>query len=228
MLQGKRILAVIPARGGSKGLPGKNIKELGKKPLIAWSISIANQCEYIDRVIVSTDDVQIAEVSQRWGGEVPFIRPAELASDLSPTIDALNHCVATLQETFDIVVLLQATTPLRTMETLKQCIEICVESQKTVISVSESKKPIEWMFYRHEHGFDYVIEGINKPTRRQDCKPAFYVDGNVYCLPIVSLRPNGDIFDEHSLTVVSQSHEATDIDTIEDFEYCEYLIKGKQ
>ena len=227
MYAGKKVLAVIPARGGSKGLPGKNIKMLDGKPLIAWSIELAKQCAYIDRIVVSTDDDEIAAVASSWGADIPFKRPAALASDTSPTIDALRHCINTLDETFDSLVLLQATSPLRTLQTLNACIETSIHADQTVISVSESKKPIEWMFYRHDNGFNYVLDGIHTPTRRQDCKPAFYVDGNVYCVPVEQLLTGNEIFDEHSLTVVSQPNEAVDIDTIDDFEYCEYLLKGK-
>lgn len=228
MYAGNKVLAVIPARGGSKGLPGKNIKMLDGKPLIAWSVGLAKQCEYIDRVVVSTDDDEIASVAAAWGADVPFKRPAALASDTSPTIDALRHCINTLDAAFDTVVLLQATSPLRTLQTLNACIETSITANQTVISVSESKKPVEWMFYRHDNGFNYVLDGIHKPTRRQDCKPAFYVDGNVYCIPVEQLHTGEEIFDEHSLTVVSQPNEAVDIDTIDDFEYCEYLLKGKK
>jgi len=228
MFADKKVLAVIPARGGSKGLPGKNIKMLDGKPLIAWSIELAKQCEFIDRVVVSTDDDEIASVAAAWGADVPFKRPATLASDTSPTIDTLRHCIDTLDGTFDNVVLLQATTPLRTLQTLNTCIETSITANQVVISVSESKKPVEWMFYRHDNGFNYVLDGIHKPTRRQDCKPAFYVDGNVYCMSAEHACVSDEIFDEHSLTVVSQPNEAVDIDTIDDFEYCEYLLKGKK
>lgn len=227
MIAGKKVLAVIPARGGSKGLPGKNIKELQGKPLIAWSIELANQSELIDRVVVSTDDTEIADIAMQAGADVPFMRPSELASDSSPTKDALIHCVENLDEYYNLLVLLQPTSPLRTMGTMEACIKLSAEFDKTVISVSESKKPVEWMFYRHNEGFNYVLEGIHKPTRRQDCKPVYYVDGCVYCMPVEGMKDSQDIFNEHSLTVVSQEQESVDIDTIEDFRYCEYLLKGK-
>ncbi len=226
MVSGKKVLAVIPARGGSKGLPGKNIKSLQGKPLIAWSIELANRSSLIDRVVVSTDDAEIAEIAKAAGADIPFLRPAELASDSSPTKDALVHCVENLNENYDMLVLLQPTSPLRTIETMEACIHLCADAGKTVISVSESKKPVEWMFYRHDKGFNYVMNGIHTPTRRQDCKPVYYVDGNVYCLPISGMQDSHDIFNEHSLTVVSQEQESVDIDTIEDFKYCEYLLKG--
>lgn len=226
MFADKKILAVIPARGGSKGLPRKNVKLLQDKPLITWSIEVAKRSELIDRVVVSTDDAEIADVAKQAGADVPFMRPEHLASDSSPTKDALIHCVQTLTEDYDILLLLQPTSPLRTLETMESCIKLSAESGKTVISVSESKKPVEWMFYRHDAGFNYVLDGVTKPTRRQDCKPVYYVDGCVYCIQIAELEASHDIFNEHSLTVVSKEQESVDIDTIQDFNYCEYLLKG--
>lgn len=228
MIAGKKVLAVIPARGGSKGLPGKNIKALQGKPLIAWSIDLATQSDMIDRVVVSTDDVAIADVAKAAGADVPFLRPAELASDSSPTKDALIHCLDNLDESYDILVLLQPTSPLRTKETMEACISLCAESDKTVISVSQSKKAVEWMFYRHENGFEYVLGNGNQPSRRQDCPPVYFVDGCVYCMPMKGFKDSPVIFDEHALTVVSEEQESVDIDTISDFEYCEYLLKGKE
>ncbi|MCY7294356.1 acylneuraminate cytidylyltransferase family protein [Alteromonas sp. a30] len=227
MLQNKKILTVIPARGGSKGLPGKNVKTLIDKPLIAWTIELANRCEFIDRVVVSTDDTDIAEVAKAHGADVPFMRPAELATDSAPTKDALVHCVNALDENYDVLVLLQPTSPLRTLETLQTGIELSVQENASVVSVSESAKPIEWMFYRAEKGIEYVTQEHPRPTRRQECKPVYYVDGCVYVMPISDLLAGKPIFDENALTVVSQSGEAVDIDTIKDFEFCEFLLKGK-
>ncbi|UAA39138.1 acylneuraminate cytidylyltransferase family protein [Paraneptunicella aestuarii] len=228
MIAGKKVLAVIPARGGSKGLPGKNIRELHGKPLIVWSIELANQSATIDRVVVSTDDEHIVRIAEQAGADVPFLRPAELATDFSPTKDALVHCLDNLPESYDILVLLQPTSPLRTRKTLEACISLCAESDKTVISVSKNKKAVEWMFYRHENGLEYVLGDANRPTRRQYCKPVYYVDGCVYCMPVAGFKDSTVIFDENSLTVVSEEQESVDIDSISDFEYCEYLFKRKE
>jgi len=119
MYKGKKILALIPARGGSKGLPGKNIKPLLGKPLIAWTIEQAKASKYVDRVVVSTDDDEIAEVAIRYGAEVPFLRPKELARDDSPTIDAILHALDFFSdkgERFDLLALLEPTSPLRDSE----------------------------------------------------------------------------------------------------------------
>jgi N-acylneuraminate cytidylyltransferase len=226
MIYGKSVLAIIPARGGSKGLPGKNIRLLKDKPLIAWSIELAQQCDYIDALVVSTDDPKIAQVAADFGARPPFMRPAELATDTAGSRDVLLHALEQEDQHFDLVVLLQPTTPLRTMATLTAAIELCAETSKTVISVSENSKPLAWMFYREEHGIRFVVkDGISNLARRQVHEPVYYVDGNVYCWPIEELLNRPALFDENTLTVVSGAHEAVDIDTIHDFHYCEFLIK---
>src|SRR3989339_1217246 len=145
MYKNKSILCIIPARGGSKGVPGKNIKPLCGKPLIAYSIAHAKKSRYIDRVIVSTDSLPIAAVARRCGAEVPFIRPARLARDNSGTIEVLVHAVKTLEEegtqSYDIIVLLHATTPLRNPADIDNCIELLVRTQAgSVFSVTQSHR----------------------------------------------------------------------------------------
>ena len=126
MLNGKRVIAVVPARGGSKSVPGKNIRPLGGKPLLAWSIDVARQVSEIDRIIVSTDDAQIASVGRAHGAEV-YARPAHLATDESLVIDALKDLLQTLRaegETAEWVVLLEATCPLRTADDVRDCLKL--------------------------------------------------------------------------------------------------------
>lgn len=228
MINGMSVLAIIPARGGSKGLPGKNIRPLNNKPLIAWSIEHAQQCEHIDHVIVSTDDPVIASVATKFGAAPPFMRPPELASDTSGTREVLLHALGQQTDNFDLVVLLQPTVPLRTMATLNAVIELCASTAKTVISVSENNKPLAWMFYREEQGIRFVVrEAGHNLARRQDHDPVYYVDGNVYCWPVRYLMQGPALFDESTLTVLSRAQEAVDIDTIHDFNYCEFLIHEK-
>ena len=132
-----------------------------------------------------------------------------------------------MDEQFDIIVLLQPTTPLRSLETLNQCIKHCVDNSKTVISVSENSKPLQWMFYRQENGIEFVVQQREQLTRRQDCESVYYVNGSVYCMTVDTLLTGSEIFDQNTLTVVSKHREAVDIDTLEDFEYCNYLLEWK-
>lgn len=126
MFLDKKVLGIIPARGGSKGLPGKNIMKTNGKPLISWTIQQANKSRYIDKVIVSTDDEGIAEISKKEGADVPFIRPARLATDTAKTIDVVEHLINELRangEEYDIIVLLEPTSPLRKDDDINLAIE---------------------------------------------------------------------------------------------------------
>ena len=129
MLNGKRVIAVIPARGGSKSIPGKNIRPLGGKPLLAWSIEVARQVSEIDRIIVSTDDAEIAAVAKANGAEV-YPRPPHLATDEALVIDALKDLLQTLEsehETTEWVVLLEPTCPLRTADDVRECLKLIAQ-----------------------------------------------------------------------------------------------------
>nr|HPK54819.1 acylneuraminate cytidylyltransferase family protein [Smithellaceae bacterium] len=116
MIQGKTVLAIIPARGGSKGIPRKNITNLAGKPLIAWTIEEAKKSKYIDRLILSSEDNEIIQVAKEWGCEVPFIRPRELAEDDTLGIEPVLHALNTIKKKYDYVVLLQPTSPLRSVD----------------------------------------------------------------------------------------------------------------
>lgn len=225
-----RILAIIPARGGSKGLPGKNIKPLCGKPLIVWTIELALECPLISRVVVSTDDEAIAGVAKKAGADIPFMRPSDLAGDESSSHDVLRHCVSNIKGFYDIVVLLQPTTPLRTQATLSRALEACIAASKPVVTVSKSSKPLEWMYYISDERMEFACESPNesrRPSRRQDCKDVFYIDGNVYCWPTSVLMSQPTLLDASTIPIVSSSSEAVDIDTISDFHYCEFLLKRK-
>ena len=228
MKQAPKILAVIPARGGSKGLPGKNTKLLHNKPLITWTIELAKSCDLISKVVVTSDDRGIANIAERVGAEIPFIRPTHLALDETSSRDVLLHCVSNVDGIYDMVVLLQPTTPLRTMSTLRKAIEVCIERASPVVTVTESAKPLEWMFRIQNGQLEHACEGPSpRPSRRQDCDSVFFIDGNVYCWPTDWLMSQPSLVNEKTIPIVSLKNEAIDIDTIDDFNYCEYLLKRK-
>ena len=164
MYKNNQIVCIIPARGGSKGLPGKNIKDFCGKPLIAHTIEQAKQSKYIDRVIVSTEDDTIACTSLDYGAEVPFIRPVELAGDEVATIDVLLHAINWLenigQYTFDIIVLLHVTTPLRSVADIDNCIALLVdEKADNIFSVAEShRNPYFNMVEEDTNGFVKLVK----------------------------------------------------------------------
>jgi len=159
-------LAIIPARGGSKGLPKKNIKEINGKPLIAWSIESAKKSKLIDKCIVSTDSEEIAEVARKWGGEVSM-RPPELATDESTTIALVQYYSKVFSEASNFIVL-QPTSPLREEKLIDTCIEKYLSGSYTNLATGFFCK--------------YKEFGTHNNLRRQDYKGFFYDDGNVYIL----------------------------------------------
>lgn len=147
MFNGKSILAIIPARGGSKGIPKKNIIGLGGKPLITWTIEEAKKSKYIDRLILSSDDLEIMDVARKWGCEVPFRRPASLAKDTSISIDSVLHAVRKLKESYDYMILLQPTSPMRSSKDMDGAIEKCISSgADSCVSVLKPKKSPFWSY----------------------------------------------------------------------------------
>ena len=166
----KKVLAIIAARGGSKGVPGKNIKDICGLPLLAWTILAANKSKYINRLILSSDDEKIISVAEHYGCEVPFVRPAYLAEDDSTSSDVVIHAISALNEEYDFVVLLQPTSPLRTAEDIDNTIDLVLNSKSLcAVSVSPVDKPPQWMYEVSETGVLVpVVKNAKIPTRRQD------------------------------------------------------------
>jgi CMP-N-acetylneuraminic acid synthetase len=182
MKQKSNIIAIIPARGGSKGLPGKNILPLHGKPLIAWSIEAALAVDEISHVIVTTDDEEIAQVSRDYGTEVPFMRPSELATDTASGVDVVVHALkasqAHYEEEFDWVLLLQPTSPLRTSEDTRMAIQMTkVGDVDAVIGLREISDPPQWMksMGRDEKITDYLV-GLVKTSNRQELDNPYIIN----------------------------------------------------
>jgi N-acylneuraminate cytidylyltransferase len=183
MLNGKRVIAVVPARGGSKSVPGKNIRPLGGKPLLSWSIDVAKQVQEIDRIIVSTDDAQIAEVGRSGGAEI-YTRPAHLATDEALVIDALKDLLATLHsegEEPEWVVLLEATCPLRTPEDVRACLNLVVEGGYDSVATFKEAELNPHRAWRLVDGVPEVfISGAVPWLPRQKLPKAYQLNGAVY------------------------------------------------
>lgn len=196
MYKEKTFLAIIPARGGSKGIPRKNIINVQGKPLIQYTIDEAKQSKYLDKIIVSTDDEEIAEVSKKCGAEVPFLRPKELASDKAKTIDALIHAVDELKKQdckYDYIVLLQPTQPLRKSYHIDEAIEKIVQAgEESLISVSTVKEHPILMRSIDKSGKVKNLLELNSTVRRQDFPKMYKVNGAIY---INKLNEN---FNEHT------------------------------
>jgi len=177
-----KVLGIIPARGGSKAIPRKNLVFLGGKPLLAWTCESATQSN-LDRVIVSTDDHEIAELASSHGVEVPFLRPSELSGDLSLTIDAVLHAMRNINEGFDAVMVLQPTSPFRTTQDINECISLLEESKAdSVISVVDvgGHHPARMKYLNQGLLVDppFVESRENQP--RQELQPMYIRNGAVY------------------------------------------------
>jgi N-acylneuraminate cytidylyltransferase len=226
------VYAWIFARGGSQGLPGKNIKLLDGKPLIAYAIETAMQSKFIDRVFVSTDDQSIAAVAVEYGAEVPFIRPSELASNWAPERLAWRHAVEWVNSSglpsMDVMVSLPPTAPLRTVEEVDRGIEQFISGNwDTVLAVCSTNRHPSFNVVRvGDDGLtELAVPQESKATRRQDCPPlydittAFYVTSPTFVLRVDSF------WDGRVGAVEVPGSHAVDIDTALDFEFAEFLMK---
>ena len=230
MFETKRILALIPARGGSKGIPHKNIAPLAGKPLIQYSIDAARGSSYIDSVLVSTDDEEIARVARACGAEVPFLRPAELASDTAKTIDAVLHAVETLRdmgEAFDSLVLLQPTSPLRTTAEIDGAIErFYTCGRKAVVSVSEvSDHPMLMRTIEQTDDGERLkpLLQVSSTVRRQDMPPFYRVNGSIYVNAVEELSRTTS-FNDNPVPYVMAKEHAIDIDEPADLKLAEWAL----
>ncbi|MCK4781628.1 acylneuraminate cytidylyltransferase family protein [Candidatus Parcubacteria bacterium] len=231
----EKIIAIIPARGGSKGLSRKNIRIIAEKPLIAWTIESAKKSKYLDRIVVSTEDKEIAEVSEKYGVEV-IKRPAELARDNSPTFDAVMHVIDYFQskgEVFDIVVILEATSPLRDSEDIDKCIEILYSNEKAraIVSIAklESSHP-EFNVVLNKERFIKKINGTSnfRTLRRQELQDIFFFDGTIYISYIDTYKQKRTIYHELTLGYIVPKYKSLEVDDIYDFISIEALIKAKK
>jgi N-acylneuraminate cytidylyltransferase len=225
-----KILALIPARGGSKRLPGKNIRELGGRPLINWSIETAKAISEVCDIIVSTDDPAIAAIAQDAGIEVPWMRPTSLAKDDSTSVDVALHALKCYQgdsSDIDGILLLQPTTPFRTVEMISEGIELFrSSSMKSVVGVSKLDKPIEWTF-KIENGFLKPVfdwESLKLPS--QEFSTSYMINGSFYLVnPNVLIESKSFIQPFTVPLQVKNVMSQLDIDTLEDFRLAESYLK---
>lgn len=223
MYKNKTFLAVIPARGGSKGIPKKNIRNVNGKPLISYTIQAALQSVYLDRIIVSTDDNQIAAVSEQYGAEVPFRRPAKLATDEAQTIDTVVHAIEQIEEKYDYVVLLQPTQPLRTTKQIDEAIRQIVDANETSL-VSVERVTQHPILYRtiDQKGHLHPLINESSTVRRQDFKPYYMVNGLIYINRIDTLSSKTSLNDNRYAYITDPT---IDIDTEEDLIKFENQLK---
>jgi CMP-N-acetylneuraminic acid synthetase len=229
-----KILAIIPARGGSKGVPGKNIKLLNGKPLLAYTSEIAMQSKMLSEVMVSTEDEQIKNVAARLGMKVPFMRPQALAQDKTPTIDVIIHALEWYEKQnifFEAVCLLQITSPFRTVEFLDKAIAKFIESDCDSL-VSVQKVPLEynphWTFEVNDEGNLKIATGeIKIIPRRQDLPTAYHRDGSIYITKTTVLLEEHSLYGKSTAFIESDPELYVNIDTMEDWENAEKMLQNK-
>lgn len=224
MIENKKVLALIPARGGSKRLPRKNVLDLAGKPLIAWTIEAAKKSKYIDRVVVSTDDEEIAAISKTFGADVPFMRPYSLASDTATSNDVILHAINELDEPYDLIIILQPTSPLRNHTHIDESLELLLEKQgEGVVSVTPCEHSPLWSNTLPEDGnmdgfFDKLFH-----KRSQDLPCYYRLNGAIYCFTIESLMANKGIsYNDRVYSYLLPIEYSVDIDTKFDFEFANY------
>lgn len=233
MIDGLRVLGLVAARGGSKGLPGKNIKPLLGRPLIAWTIGAALAAPSLDAVVVSTDDADIAAAAQSAGARVPFMRPPELAGDTASSVDVVLHAIDTLAqagERFDLVVLLEPTSPLREADDIERSLALLVsERVEAVVSVcrAEAVHPA-FMYRRDERGrLQPFLERQPTGLRRQEIEALYFLEGTVYVSRIEALRSRRSFYHEQTASYEVPKWKSLEIDDMDDFLMVEALLKHR-
>ncbi|MEI7605822.1 MAG: acylneuraminate cytidylyltransferase family protein [Rhodospirillaceae bacterium] len=230
MIAERRILALIPARGGSKGLTGKNIRPLLGKPLIGWSVEQALACPEIDAVVVSTDDQAIADAAAASGAEVPFLRPPELATDTASSIDVILHAIDTLEAAgrhFDILVLLEPTSPLREVSDLSGALEVLVSTPgvESVVSVAQVENVHPAYLYRIEDGLLSPYGGMQATgVRRQTLDSLYFLEGSVYASTVAALRSRRSFYHDHTAPWRVSRYKSLEIDELCDLICAEALM----
>ena len=223
------ILGIIPARGGSKGIPRKNIRLLGDKPLLAWTVQTALQSAVLDRLILTTEDEEIAEVGRTCGCEVLFLRPQELATDETPGIEPVLHAINWLEahEGYvpEFVMLLQPTSPFRTSEQMKQTVkQISTSNFDSLVSVVEPKHPPQWMFVKDTDKALKPLLSSERPVRRQDSPESFALNGAIYITRTTVLKRERTFMPERTMGYVMDRLTSLDLDDMVDWKVAECLL----
>ena len=233
MYKDKKILALILARSGSKGLPNKNIKILNDKPLITWTIEAALNSKYIDECIVSTDGKNIADISEKSGAYVPFIRPKRFAMDNSSSFQAIDHTIGWCNENdrrYDILILLEPTSPLRTSCDVDEVIKVMVNNNlKTIVTICtvDSVHP-NFLFRLKNKNTLVPYTGLYPNNlRRQDIESLYFIEGSIYCSKIDILQQHNGFLHDDTKGYLVPKWKSFEIDDEDDFLIVEALMKAK-
>jgi CMP-N-acetylneuraminic acid synthetase len=234
MIENESVLALIPARGGSKGLPGKNILPLNGKPLVGWPTSVAKQSKYVDRVIVSTDDPKIAEIAIKQGAEVPFLRPDELASDTAMRSSVITHALDFLKragDAFSYLVFLEPTSPLTEVEDIDCALEVLHKNKNiadSIVGISklESAHPVFDVYFQ--------ANGLIRPflgkhfdfSRRQDIPDVFFFEGSLYISSVEAFTREGEFYHDRTMGYIVPKWKSFEIDDLTDFVCIEAIMNN--
>ena len=233
MYKGKTFLAIIPARGGSKRIPDKNILNIAKKPLIVWTIEAGLKSKYIDTVLVSTDSREIASISKINGAEVPFLRPDYLSEDSSSTEDVVQHAINYLKnnkKAFDYIILLQPTSPLRDSSDIDTAIKFLIQKNAdAVISVCECEHSPLWTntLSKELSMKNFIVDKVKK-TRSQDLPKYFRLNGAVFiCKTALFEKEKTFYLKDNIFAYIMKTDKSIDIDSKLDFEIASFLLEKK-
>lgn len=222
-------IAIIPARGGSKRIPGKNSKLFHGKPMIAYSIETAQQSGCFERIIVSTDDQHIAEIAREYGAEVPFMRPDNIADDFATTLDVMQHAITWCQQqgwSIDLVCCLYATAPFLQAEDIQQGLQLLSdEPLEYVFSATTFPFAIQRAITLNEQARVTMLSPEHLNTRSQDLPDAYHDAGQFYWGKASAFLQGKAIFAEHAKAVILPRKRVQDIDTLEDWEFAEALYQ---
>ena len=235
MYKGKKILAIIPARGGSKGLPGKNIRQICGKPLMMWPFQAARKSEYVDEIIISTEDSDIAKLAVSNEAIIPFLRPMSLASDTSPSSDAIVFTIEEFKrrgQVFDYILLLEPTSPLTDNEDIDAAIRLLIDNKdgaKSVVGIGKVESCHPNFVVEKRNGFiTSYVQNADSVTRRQDLLDLFYFDGSFYFSDIEYYLEKRTFYHQYTLGLEMPKFKNFEIDDIIDFYVVERLLELKQ
>ena len=227
------VIGLIPARSGSRRIKNKNILLLNNEPLISYTIKAALKSQLINRIIVSTDSLNIADLSKVYGAEVPFLRPKEYAQDNSSDISVMKHCIDEINlHSSDLIVYLRPTTPFKTAFLIDHCIRLLANSPqftciRTISKITGNNHPY-WMFKKNEDKLEPFITGIDMSVYHQSqlLPPCYKVNGVVDVFKVSEILKGNQYGNKIGYVEITEKYRDIDIDTEEDLLFCDYLIKN--
>lgn len=234
MYKDKKILAVIPARNNSKGLAGKNIKKLCGKPLVAWTIDAALNSAYLDEIVVSTDSEIIANIARKYGANVPFIRPPELATDSATSFSVIDHCIEYFKQQlgiyYDYIVLLEPTSPLREVTDIDDALKVLMSSNaKSIVGVckTESQNPSFLYSIDLDGILSPCLDDTKSNLRRQDINAVYYLEGTIYISEVDYLIKKMGFYHDKTMGYCVPKWKSFEVDDIVDWCCVEAMLNNK-